>query len=45
MTRIKICCIANIDEAELAIKYGADEIGLVSEMQIGPGVIDFKTIT
>src|SRR3989339_180556 len=45
MTKIKICCIANIEEAELAIKYGADAIGLVSEMPSGPGVIDFKTIT
>ena len=45
MTKIKICCIANIKEAELAIKYGADAIGLVSEMPSGPGVIDFKTIT
>jgi phosphoribosylanthranilate isomerase len=44
MTRIKICCIANIDEAELAIKYGADAIGLVSEMPSGPGVIDYDTI-
>lgn len=45
MTKIKICCIANIEEAELAIKYGSDAIGLVSEMPSGPGVIDFKTIT
>ncbi|MDP2038082.1 MAG: phosphoribosylanthranilate isomerase [Ignavibacteria bacterium] len=45
MTRIKICCIANIDEAELAIKCGADAIGLVSAMPSGPGVIDFETIT
>ncbi|KAF0141487.1 MAG: Phosphoribosylanthranilate isomerase [Stygiobacter sp.] len=45
MTKIKICCIANIEEAELAIKYGADAIGLVSAMPSGPGVIDFETIT
>ena len=44
MTKIKICCIANIEEAELAIKYGADAIGLVSEMPSGPGVIDYDTI-
>ncbi len=44
MTKIKICCIANIQEAELAIKHGADAIGLVSEMPSGPGVIDFETI-
>ena len=45
MTKIKICCITNIKEAELAIKYGADAIGLVSAMPSGPGVIDFETIT
>lgn len=45
MTKIKICCIANIEEAELAIKYGADAIGLVSEMPSGPGVIGYDTIT
>ena len=37
--RIKICCIQNIKEARLAIKYGATELGLVSEMPSGPGVI------
>lgn len=37
--RIKICCIGNIAEAEMAIKYGASAIGLVSEMPSGPGVI------
>ena len=37
--KIKICCISSIQEAELAIKYGASAIGLVSEMPSGPGVI------
>jgi phosphoribosylanthranilate isomerase len=37
--RIKICCIASIEEAKLAIAYGASAIGLVSEMPSGPGVI------
>jgi phosphoribosylanthranilate isomerase len=37
--RLKVCCIASADEAELAIRYGADAIGLVSEMPSGPGVI------
>ena len=37
--RIKICCIASIGEANLAIRYGASAIGLVSEMPSGPGVI------
>ncbi|MCZ6702356.1 MAG: phosphoribosylanthranilate isomerase [Ignavibacteria bacterium] len=37
--KVKICCISSIKEAELAIKYGASAIGLVSEMPSGPGVI------
>lgn len=44
MTHVKICCIASIEEANLAIKYGAFAIGLVSEMPSGPGVISEKTI-
>jgi len=39
-TRIKICCIASLEEARLAIKYGADALGLVGHMPSGPGVID-----
>lgn len=38
-TKVKICCIQNIDEANLAIQYGASAIGLVSEMPSGPGPI------
>ncbi len=37
--RIKICCISSIEEAALAVSYGADALGLVSEMPSGPGVI------
>lgn len=37
--RVKICCIASIAEAELAIDHGASALGLVSEMPSGPGVI------
>jgi phosphoribosylanthranilate isomerase len=37
--RLKVCCIATIEEAELAVKHGASAIGLVSEMPSGPGVI------
>lgn len=39
MTRVKICCIASIEEAKLAIRYGASALGLVSNMPSGPGVI------
>jgi len=37
--RVKICCNETIEEAWLAITYGASAIGLVSEMPSGPGVI------
>ena len=37
--RIKICCIASLEEAGLAVEAGADAIGLVGEMPTGPGVI------
>ncbi|WP_419165887.1 hypothetical protein [Candidatus Palauibacter sp.] len=37
---VKICCIASRHEAELAARYGASGIGLVSAMPSGPGVID-----
>jgi phosphoribosylanthranilate isomerase len=38
--RVKICCIKSIDEAELAVAFGAAALGLVSHMPSGPGVID-----
>lgn len=38
-TRVKICCIADADEAELATDLGADALGLVGAMPSGPGVI------
>jgi phosphoribosylanthranilate isomerase len=38
-TRVKICCIASVDEARMAIEHGADAIGLVSAMPSGPGPI------
>ncbi len=38
-TRIKICCISSVEEARLAVGYGADALGLVSSMPSGPGVI------
>ncbi|MBL1213402.1 MAG: phosphoribosylanthranilate isomerase [Ignavibacteriae bacterium] len=42
--RFKICCISSVDEANLAIKYGASALGLVSEMPSGPGVISNELI-
>ena len=38
-TRVKICCISSIDEAKLAIRLGADALGLVGRMPSGPGVV------
>jgi phosphoribosylanthranilate isomerase len=37
---VKICCISSLAEAELAIRYGASALGLVSAMPSGPGVIE-----
>ncbi|MEP6733097.1 MAG: phosphoribosylanthranilate isomerase [bacterium] len=37
--RVKVCCIASVEEAELALEAGADALGLVSAMPSGPGVI------
>ena len=38
-TRIKICCMQSVAEAGLAVRYGADAVGLVSAMPSGPGPI------
>ena len=37
---VKVCCIADFDEARLAISAGASAIGLVSAMPSGPGPIE-----
>lgn len=42
--RIKICCISSVEEAKLAIEWGASALGLVSEMPSGPGVIEEERI-
>lgn len=44
MTRIKICCMATVDEARLAIAHGASAVGLVSRMPSGPGPIEESVI-
>lgn len=43
-TRIKICCMASIEEARTAVALGADAVGLVSAMPSGPGPIDEELI-
>lgn len=42
--RVKICCIASVDEAWMAIEHGAAALGLVSEMPSGPGPIPEEVI-
>ncbi len=41
---VKVCCIASVAEARLAVSAGASALGLVSEMPSGPGVIDERLI-
>ena len=41
---LKVCCIADLEEARLAVSAGAAAIGLVSEMPSGPGVIPDELI-
>lgn len=43
-TRIKVCCIASLEEAELATAAGADALGLVGSMPSGPGPISDRAI-
>ena len=43
-TRIKICCIKSIREADLALQYGASALGFVSAMPSGPGPIPEEKI-
>ena len=43
-SRVKICCIASVEEAWMAIDFGADALGLVSAMPSGPGVISEELI-
>jgi len=44
MVRIKICCIQNLKEAKLAINFGINSLGFVSEMPSGPGIISLEQI-
>ena len=44
MIKIKICCIGSTTEANLAMRYGADAIGLVGRMPSGPGPIEDELI-
>jgi len=41
---VKICCISSLEEAHLAISFGAYAIGLVGPMPSGPGIISNELI-
>ena len=38
--RVKICCIASVGEARMAVSAGASALGLVGRMPSGPGPIE-----
>jgi phosphoribosylanthranilate isomerase len=42
--QVKVCCIADVAEARLAIAAGAAALGLVSAMPSGPGVISEERV-
>ena len=42
--RVKVCCIASLEEALLAVRYGASALGIVETRPSGPGVIDDDAI-
>ena len=42
--KVKICCISSIQEAQLAVQYGADALGLVGPMPSGPGTLTNEAI-
>ncbi|TPG40292.1 phosphoribosylanthranilate isomerase [Sphingomonas koreensis] len=43
-TRIKVCCISSPEEAQIAVRAGADALGLVARMPSGPGPIPDEMI-
>jgi len=43
-TRIKICCIASLEEAQLAIRAGADAVGFVGAIPSSPRALELRTI-
>jgi phosphoribosylanthranilate isomerase len=42
-TRVKVCCITSPETAALAVRHGADALGLVGPMPSGTGIIDLDT--
>lgn len=44
MIRVKICCMASVEEARTAVAAGASALGLVGRMPSGPGPISDELI-
>ena len=44
MTRVKVCCVQDVEEMALAVRHGTSALGLVSRMPSGPGVIEEAAI-
>lgn len=44
-TKVKICCISSIEEANNALQFGANVLGLVAKMPSGPGTIEDDLIS
>jgi len=42
-TRVKVCCISSIAEAQLAVAHGADALGLLGDMPSSPRAINVDT--
>lgn len=42
-TRVKVCCISSVKEAQLAVAHGADALGLLGDMPSSPRAIDADT--
>jgi phosphoribosylanthranilate isomerase len=42
--RVKVCCVASVEEMRAAVACGASAVGLVSAMPSGPGVIPEELI-
>jgi phosphoribosylanthranilate isomerase len=42
-TRVKVCCITDPEALALAVRYGADALGLVGPMPSGTGIIALET--
>jgi phosphoribosylanthranilate isomerase len=43
-TRIKICCMGSLEEAQLAIRAGVDAVGFVGAIPSSPRAIDDRSV-